>query len=192
MNQDEYLFLPEAKLVDKLLGVFNIQSQKQLDPNSLISILGLLNLLNIVSITQDNFTQSNQLSNLLTNSNSLDNLIEDNNQAINSQQLQQLIQSLNTSSNSSNNNSNNSSDNLANALSGLLNQQGNQSNSGIENILGMLSGNSNSKLDPTLILKLMNLFNQIKEKNSTNAQDEDQESNQPIKSEPFEEKEEDE
>jgi len=52
MYHNEYLFLPEAKLVDKLLSIFNIQSQQKLDPSVLISILGLLNLLNIVSLAQ--------------------------------------------------------------------------------------------------------------------------------------------
>lgn len=171
MYQDEYLFLPEAKLVDKLLSVFNIQSQQQLDPNRIISILGLLNLLNIVSIAQEGNT-SNKLSNLISDTSS-----STNNQSINPQQIQQLIQKLNNNSSNQNKNSN--------PLNTLLNQK-DQSNLGLDNLLGMLNSNDNNKLDPTLILKLMNFINQIKDNKKINRESSQNETNPPIKSETYE------
>jgi len=177
MYKDEYLFLPEAKTVDKLLSVFNIQSKQQLAPNEVISILGLLNVLNLVGIAQEGIT-----------SNSLNNLVNTP-QAIDNQQLQQVLQQL-----SNNTSQNNSQNNLLNSLTGML-KNNNQSGSGLDSLLGMLGGNggnggSNGNLDPTLMLKLMNLVNQIKE--SKNNQPEDQsESNKPVKSEPYDREEDD-
>ena len=49
MGQDNQLFFPEGKTVDKLLSVFNMQSQEQLPPEKVINILSLLNFLNITS-----------------------------------------------------------------------------------------------------------------------------------------------
>lgn len=162
MHQDDLLFLPEAQLVDKLLSIFNIQNQKQLEPNKLISILGLLNLLNIVSMAQEASNSTNQLNNLLSNSNLP-------NQNIDSQQINNLIASL------TNNKEEKSSNNTTNPLSELLNNQGSSSLNGL---LSMLTGNNN-KLDPTLILKLMNLVNKLKDNNK------DMEKNPPVKSKPY-------
>lgn len=161
MYKDEYLFLPEAKTVDKLLSVFNIQSQKQLAPNEVISILGLLNLLNLVGIAQEGIGLSN---------NSLNN-----SQPIDAQQIQQTLQQLTN---------NNSQNNLIKNLAGVINN--NKTNSGFESLLGMIEENSrgNSSLDPTLMLKLMNLVNQIKE-NKSNKKEEQQEANNPVKSQPY-------
>lgn len=164
MYKDEYLFLPEAKTVDKLLSVFNIQSQQELAPNEVISILGLLNLLNLVGIAQEGIGLS---------TNSLNNL-GGNSELLNTQNIQQTLQQLNT---------NNSQNNLIKNLTGILN---NQSNSGFESLLWMIgeNGGGNNSLDPTLMLKLMNLVNQIKE-NKSNKKEEQQEANHPVKSEPY-------
>ena len=123
-------------------------------------IPGLLNLLNLVGIAQEGI-----------NTNSLNNLV-DTQQSIDNQQLQQIFQQLNN---------NNSQNNLINNLSNML-KKNNQSSSGLDSLLGMLGGNGN--LDPTLMLKLMNLVNQIKE--SKGKQEEKSlEANKPVKSEPY-------
>ncbi|WP_176714196.1 hypothetical protein, partial [Orenia metallireducens] len=102
MYKDEYLFLPEAKTVDKLLSVFNIQSQQQLAPNEVISILGLLNLLNLVGIAQEGINLNNNLLNSL----------ENNSKSIDTQQIKQTLQQLNND---------NSQNNLIKSLTGILN-----------------------------------------------------------------------
>ncbi|PRX17489.1 hypothetical protein BX659_1518 [Orenia metallireducens] len=165
MYKDEYLFLPEAKTVDKLLSVFNIQSQQQLAPNEVISILGLLNLLNLVGIAQEGVGLSkNSLNSLVTKS-----------ESINEQQIQETLQQLNKNS---------SQNNLLKNLTDMFNS--NQSGSALENLFGMIGENNrgNNSLDPTLMLKLMNLVNQIKE-NKSNKKEEQQEANNPVKSEPY-------
>ncbi|WP_408955375.1 hypothetical protein [Natroniella sp. ANB-PHB2] len=176
MYQDDYLFFPEAQVVDKLLSVFNIQSQQQLEPNTVVTILGLLNLLNIVSVMQGQKGLSNQLTSLVDNSN---NYLESNNQASNLQQIQQLVDNVQ-------NNNNSNTGNIGDLLSNLLQQDNKQTAGPLNNILGML-GNSNSdgKLDPALLLKLMNLISQIKDSKKESSESKVQETNQPVKSEPY-------
>lgn len=171
MYQEDYLFFPEAQTVDKLLSLFNIQSQENLHPDKMISILGLLNLLNLVSVANDSGSAS--LSSL-TNNNS-----PSGGNNINSEQVNQLMQAVN----------NNQSLGGNNPASGLEDIAGN--NSTIQGILNMLNnkgGNSN-QLDPTLLLKVMNLFNQLRNNNQS-KQEEEPETNEPVKSEPYEEEEE--
>ena len=127
MGQNNQLFFPEGETVDKLLSIFNIQSEEQLQPEKVINILSLLNLLNITSANskQNSLLENNQQINALVN-----NLNSQNNN-----QLQDLINSL--GSNSSN-------------------------NSALTNLFSANNNNQNNNLDPTLVLKLMNLINQFK------------------------------
>ena len=171
MYQEDYLFFPEAQTVDKLLSLFNIQSQETLNPDKMISILGLLNLLNIVSVANDSGSAS--LSNLVNSSSSNG----ENN--INSQQINQLMQTLNNSQSTGGNNSTVGTEDIT------------ANNPTIQSVLSMLNnkgGNSN-QLDPTLLLKVMNLFNQLRNDNQT-REEEETETNEPVKSEPYEEEEE--
>ncbi|MGM0501877.1 MAG: hypothetical protein ACQERJ_05065, partial [Bacillota bacterium] len=157
MYQDDYLFFPEAKTMDKLLSVFNIQSQQQLQPEKVINILSLLNLLNITS-----------------NNNPTDSLNLNNNQTINN-----LVENLQSQNN------NNPLENLINSVEG-----NNSSNtSPLTNLLSMVNGgqnnNQNNTLDPTLVLKLMNLIKQFKTTTPTKEEETERKStNEPVKSEP--------
>jgi hypothetical protein len=175
--QEDYLFFPEAQTVDKLLSLFNIQSQEQLEPNKMITILGLLNLLNIVSVSEGDSPAN--LSSLVNNTQAAGG----GNSGINSQQVNQLLQSLN----------NNQAQNNTNpAGEGVL-----DNNSAVSNVLNMLNtqGNNNNGtkgLDPSLLLKLMNLINQVRGGSGEEAQrqEEGAEENEPVKSEPYEQEEE--
>lgn len=171
MNQEEYLFLPEAKMIDKLMSVFTIQSKPQLAPNELIGILGLVNLLNIVSVASE-ASSGNSLDTLLTKA-----------QGLNNQQLQQSLQQLG--------NNTNQQDNLINSLTKALNQNSGSNNNPLMGLLQGFNNNSNSQseIDPTLILKLMNLVNQFKGNKSKDNHQED-EDNQPVKTEPYDQEEE--
>lgn len=166
-NREEYLFLPEAKMVDKLLGVFNLQSQQKMDTNEVISILGLLNLLNIVSISQEG-KGNHGLSDL---------------NSLNNNGLNQILNSLQGDS---------GKNNVLNNLGNLLGQ-----NSGGDNVLNSLLGalgnsttsNTNSSsngLDPSLMLKLMGLLTQMKGSKNKEKVSKDEE-NDPVPSKNYEE-----
>ena len=147
MYDENHLFFPEAKEVDKLLSVLNIQSHSQLHPDKLIKILGLLNLLSLISNNENNNS-----TNLSLNNNNID-----------SKQIKNMINNL------KNNDQNISSDNsLMSTVTSLL-------------------GNSNSenKLNPELLFKVLNLVKEIKPKESSST---NKEENNPVKSEPNEEK----
>ena len=150
MGQNNDLFFPEAKTVDKLLSVFNIQSEEQLQPDKVINILSLLNLLNITS-------SSSQNNPLIDDNQTINNLVN-NLKSQNNNQLQEVINSLNSNSNN---------------------------NSSLSNLFSAGNSNQGNSLDPTLVLKLMNLINQFKSSSgkSDNSEKKDN-SNEPVKSEP--------
>ncbi len=105
MYDENYLFFPEAKEVDKLLSVLNIQSHNQLHPDKLIKILGLLNLLSLISNNE-----TSNFSNLSLNNN------------IDSNQIKDIINNL------KNNEQNISSDNsLMSTVTNLLGNSNNES-----------------------------------------------------------------
>ena len=105
MYDENYLFFPEAKEVDKLLSVLNIQSHNQLHPDKLIKILGLLNLLSLISNNENS-----NFSNLSLNNN------------IDSKQIKNIINNL------KNNEQNISSDNsLMSTVTNLLGNSNNES-----------------------------------------------------------------
>jgi len=105
MYDENYLFFPEAKEVDKLLSVLNIQSHSQLHPDKLIKILGLLNLLSLISNNENNNS-----TNLSLNNNNID-----------SKQIKNMINNL------KNNDQNISSDNsLMSTVTSLLGNSNNE------------------------------------------------------------------
>ena len=154
--------------MDKLLRFFDLQSQEAISPDKMISILGLLNLLSIVSIANED---PPSFSRLEAGVDSLDG-----------EQIGSLLSSLKSDSQAD-----------EEKEEGLENLLG--SDSAVNAIMSLLSGGQqgSSRLDPNLLLKLMNLFGQLRSRGQKgidkNREKKESETNEPVKTEPYEKKE---